>query len=48
MSPSDPSPHDVASIVMAAGRGSRMQGYAGNKTLLPLVAGQTPFTGRRM
>ncbi|MGB8719207.1 MAG: NTP transferase domain-containing protein [Desulfobacterales bacterium] len=47
MSPSDPSPHDVASIVMAAGRGSRMQGYAGNKTLLPLVAGQTPFTGSR-
>ncbi len=27
---------EIASIVMAAGRGSRMKGYRGNKTLLPL------------
>ncbi|MGD8543297.1 MAG: NTP transferase domain-containing protein [Desulfobacteraceae bacterium] len=47
MTPTDPTPQDVASIVMAAGRGSRMQGYAGNKTLLPLVAGETPFCGSR-
>lgn len=37
----------VFSIVMAAGRGSRMQGYAGNKTLLPLIAAQDPFQGTR-
>jgi bifunctional UDP-N-acetylglucosamine pyrophosphorylase/glucosamine-1-phosphate N-acetyltransferase len=37
----------VASIVMAAGRGSRMKGYAGNKTLLPLEPGKTAFEGRR-
>lgn len=35
----------VASIVMAAGRGSRMKGFEGNKTLLPLVPGPTPFRG---
>lgn len=28
---------EVASVVLAAGRGSRMTGYEGNKTLLPLV-----------
>jgi bifunctional UDP-N-acetylglucosamine pyrophosphorylase/glucosamine-1-phosphate N-acetyltransferase len=38
-------PH-VASIIMAAGRGSRMQGYVGNKTLLPLEPGTTVFDGR--
>ena len=37
----------VASIIMAAGRGSRMKGYTGNKTLLPLEPGNTAFTGRR-
>lgn len=36
----------VASIIMAAGRGSRMKGYAGNKTLLPLEPGVTVFDGR--
>lgn len=38
---------NVASIIMAAGRGSRMKGYSGNKTLLPLVPGNTPFEGDR-
>ncbi|MDL2269632.1 NTP transferase domain-containing protein [Desulfosarcina sp. OttesenSCG-928-A07] len=37
----------VTSIIMAAGRGSRMKGYSGNKTLLPLVPGNTPFEGRQ-
>lgn len=37
----------VAAIIMAAGRGSRMQGYAGNKTLLPLAPNGSPFQGRR-
>lgn len=36
----------IASIVMAAGRGSRMKGFDGNKTLLPLVPDQSPFQGR--
>jgi bifunctional UDP-N-acetylglucosamine pyrophosphorylase/glucosamine-1-phosphate N-acetyltransferase len=35
----------VASIIMAAGRGSRMKGFEGNKTLLPLVASGIPFKG---
>ncbi len=35
----------VASIIMAAGRGSRMQGYAGNKTLLPLKPGESAYQG---
>jgi bifunctional UDP-N-acetylglucosamine pyrophosphorylase/glucosamine-1-phosphate N-acetyltransferase len=35
----------IASIVMAAGRGSRMKGYTGNKTLLPLIPNQDPFSG---
>ena len=35
----------VASIIMAAGRGSRMKGYAGNKTLLPLIPGASVFEG---
>jgi bifunctional UDP-N-acetylglucosamine pyrophosphorylase/glucosamine-1-phosphate N-acetyltransferase len=35
----------TASIIMAAGRGSRMQGYDGNKTLLPLVPGSSVFIG---
>ena len=36
----------VASIIMAAGRGSRMKGYEGNKTLLPLEPGTSVFNGR--
>lgn len=36
-----------ASLIMAAGKGSRMQGFAGNKTLLPLVPEGAPFAGRR-
>lgn len=37
---------NVLSIIMAAGRGSRMKGYSGNKTLLPLVPGSSTFKGR--
>jgi bifunctional UDP-N-acetylglucosamine pyrophosphorylase/glucosamine-1-phosphate N-acetyltransferase len=37
----------TASIIMAAGRGSRMKGYSGNKTLLPLEPGETPYCGRQ-
>ncbi len=37
----------TASIIMAAGRGSRMKGYDGNKTLLPLIPEDSPFVGRR-
>ncbi|MBA3029778.1 MAG: MobA-like NTP transferase domain containing protein [Desulfobacteraceae bacterium] len=36
---------NIASIIMAAGRGSRMKAFDGNKTLLPLVPGKTPFEG---
>ncbi len=35
----------VASIIMAAGRGSRMKGFEGNKTLLPLAPAGSPFQG---
>ena len=35
----------VASIIMAAGRGSRMKNFEGNKTLLPLVPAGTPIQG---
>ena len=35
----------VASIIFAAGRGTRMTGYGGNKTLLPLVPGKSCFEG---
>lgn len=37
---------EVAAIIMAAGRGSRMKGYAGNKTLLPLVPGVSIYEGQ--
>jgi bifunctional N-acetylglucosamine-1-phosphate-uridyltransferase/glucosamine-1-phosphate-acetyltransferase GlmU-like protein len=37
----------TTSIVLAAGKGSRMQGYGGNKTLLPLVPGASPYVGER-
>lgn len=40
-------PNITGSLVMAAGRGSRMKGYAGNKTLLPLLPGPSPFEGQR-
>jgi len=36
---------DVASVVFAAGKGSRMVGYEGNKTLLPLIAGASAYEG---
>ncbi len=39
--------NEVASIVMAAGRGSRMKGYQGNKTLLPLKPADSMYEGRR-
>jgi bifunctional UDP-N-acetylglucosamine pyrophosphorylase / glucosamine-1-phosphate N-acetyltransferase len=38
---------NVATIIMAAGRGSRMKGYAGNKTLLPLIPCASQFEGDR-
>ncbi|MFO7970476.1 MAG: NTP transferase domain-containing protein [Desulfobacterales bacterium] len=37
---------EIASIIMAAGRGSRMTGYAGNKTLLPLQPVTSTLEGR--
>jgi len=37
----------VASIIMAAGRGSRMKNFSGNKTLLPLIPDENPFHGQR-
>jgi bifunctional UDP-N-acetylglucosamine pyrophosphorylase/glucosamine-1-phosphate N-acetyltransferase len=36
----------TACLILAAGRGSRMKGFDGNKTLLPLVPGRSPFEGR--
>jgi bifunctional UDP-N-acetylglucosamine pyrophosphorylase/glucosamine-1-phosphate N-acetyltransferase len=35
----------TASLILAAGRGSRMTGFEGNKTLLPLVPTGSPFEG---
>ena len=40
-------PPRAVSLVLAAGKGTRMTGYQGNKTLLPLVPGERPFTGER-
>ncbi len=37
----------TASLIMAAGRGSRMEAYEGSKTLLPLVPGTSPYEGKR-
>ncbi len=37
----------AASIVLAAGKGSRMTGFNGNKALLPLIPGSTPYQGYR-
>ena len=36
---------EIASIIFAAGKGSRMKGFEGNKTLLPLVPEKSPFDG---
>ena len=38
---------EIASVVLAAGRGSRMKEFNGNKTLLPLVSEGSPYEGRR-
>jgi bifunctional UDP-N-acetylglucosamine pyrophosphorylase/glucosamine-1-phosphate N-acetyltransferase len=35
----------TASVIMAAGRGSRMKAFEGNKTLLPLVPEKSPYEG---
>jgi bifunctional UDP-N-acetylglucosamine pyrophosphorylase/glucosamine-1-phosphate N-acetyltransferase len=35
----------AASLIFAAGYGSRMKGFSGNKTLLPLVPRSNPFEG---
>lgn len=45
--PDVPSPQEVASLILAAGRGSRMTGFEGNKTLLPLIPQDSPFRGDR-
>lgn len=37
----------TASIIMAAGRGSRMKGYSGSKTLLPLIPQVSMYDGVR-
>jgi len=37
----------VASIIFAAGRGTRMTGYGGNKTLLPLIPEKSLYQGSR-
>jgi len=34
--------HKTASLILAAGRGTRMTGYEGNKTLLPLIPTESP------
>ncbi|MDB9822784.1 NTP transferase domain-containing protein [Deltaproteobacteria bacterium] len=36
----------TASIIFAAGKGSRMKDFEGNKTLLPLIPDSSPFEGR--
>lgn len=37
----------IASVVFAAGKGSRMTGYEGNKTLLPLIPKASSYEGER-
>ena len=37
----------TASVILAAGRGSRMKEFEGNKTLLPLIPGSSPLEGTR-
>ncbi len=36
----------TASVILAAGRGSRMKEFDGNKTLLPLISEESPYKGR--
>ena len=36
---------ETASVILAAGRGSRMKEFEGNKTLLPLIPEKTAFEG---
>jgi bifunctional UDP-N-acetylglucosamine pyrophosphorylase/glucosamine-1-phosphate N-acetyltransferase len=36
---------EAVSVILAAGRGSRMKEFEGNKTLLPLIPGRSPFEG---
>ncbi len=38
---------NTASLVLAAGRGSRMKGFDGSKTLLPLIPEESPYKGKR-
>ncbi len=38
---------EAASVVFAAGKGSRMERFSGNKTLLPLIPGDSPYQGER-
>jgi len=38
----------VASIIFAAGKGSRMRHFEGNKTLLPLIPDDSPFRGNQL
>ena len=35
----------IASVILAAGRGTRMEEFKGNKTLLPLIPGRFPYEG---
>ena len=37
--------YKTTSLILAAGRGSRMLGYEGNKTLLPLIPSKSPYRG---
>jgi len=37
----------TASPILAAGRGSRMKGFTGNKTLLPLIPGKSHYDGNK-
>jgi bifunctional N-acetylglucosamine-1-phosphate-uridyltransferase/glucosamine-1-phosphate-acetyltransferase GlmU-like protein len=41
------SPENIGSIILAAGKGSRMLGFEGNKTLLPLLPGSSRYFGNR-
>lgn len=42
------STENVASVILAAGRGSRMKDFNGNKTLLPLTPNGSPFKGSNL
>jgi len=37
----------TASLILAAGRGSRMKGFNGNKTLLPLIPEKSHYKGKK-